>query len=465
MGVPWHVSALLASIETLLWAGTERLATQGPFPKDRGAELGRCWQRTSVGAAWRCPGMLALQGCGHANHRTTAPGLTHIAIGNFCRAHAVRDALGAAGRTIPCKDGQMGWVARPPADRRGGEGWRAALTEGAITIAVIGSMAQEGVGDAAGMPCKMGGSLSATGSLPWHPWPGAAQPFGTEQRLRGHGSELTGEDRAEAGTYPVEMLGVPRKPWKGRDRVGETPKPQCSPASPRAVKPEPQDVPVPPTSGFVPMGTVPLGTGGQAGLRGTVGISCRTKGFATASRGQSSQEAPRQTPPCCVPLALAAASSPSPVSRLGESMAARSPFLFCCLPREAAVSSAMLAAGVGGPQHAQGPPPRWGQDGVSGGDRVARPAMPGNSPAALPAGDEQCEDVEGEEDAQAEEHAADIGFRCAEPGQALRESSTPGELPRDPLWSPAPPSPSRPLPGLQVMAGDTVTSSIFCRLC
>lgn len=230
----------------------------GTLPKrQRGAKLGRCWQRTSVGAAWRCPSMLALQGCGHANHRTAAPGLTHVAIGDFCRAHAVRDALGAAGGTVPCKDGQMGWVARPPADRRGREGWRAALTEGAVTVAVIGSTAQEGVRDAAGMPCKMEGSLSATGSLPWHPWPGAAQPFGTEQRLRRHGSELTGEDRAEASTYPVEMLGVPRKTWKGRDRVGETPKPRCSPASPRAVKPEPQDVPVPPTSGFVPMGTVP----------------------------------------------------------------------------------------------------------------------------------------------------------------------------------------------------------------
>lgn len=295
MGVPWHVSALLASIETLVWAGTERLATQGPFPKDRGAELGRCWQRTSVGAAWRCPGMLALQGCGHANHRTTAPGLTHVAIGNFCRAHAVRDALGAAGRTIPCKDGQMGWVARPPADRRGGEGWRAALTEGAITIAVIGSMAQEGVGDAAGMPCKMGGSLSATVSLPWHPWPGAAQPFGTEQRLRGHGSELTGEDRAEAGTYPVEMLGVPRKPWKGRDRVGETPKPQCSPASPRA-----PGCPCPPDIGICPDGHCPLGHWGTSGAQGYSGDLLQNQGLCHSLERAKQPESPQaDTPLLC----------------------------------------------------------------------------------------------------------------------------------------------------------------------
>lgn len=98
-----------------------------------------------------------------------------------------------------------------------------------------------------------------------------------------------------------------------------------------------------------------------------------------------------------------------------------------------------------------------------GGDRVAGAATPGNSPAALPAGDEQREDVEGEEDAQAEEHAAHIGLRWTEPGQALRGSGSPGDRLRGPQQSPAPPK--QPLPGLQVMVGDTITSSIFCRLC
>lgn len=142
---------------------------------------GTLWQRSTVGAAQHCPGTPAPQGCGRASHRTAAPGLTHVTIGDFCGAHAVRDALGAAGGAVPCKDGQTGW-ARPPADRQGGEGRCAALTEGAVTVAVIGSVAQEGAGDAAGMPCKTGGSPSAAGSLPRHPRPGAARPFGREQR-------------------------------------------------------------------------------------------------------------------------------------------------------------------------------------------------------------------------------------------------------------------------------------------
>lgn len=67
---------------------------------------------------------------------------------------------------------------------------------------------------------------------------------------------------------------------------------------------------------------------------------------------------------------------------------------------------------------------------------------PGHSPAALPAGDEQCEDVEGEEDAEAEENTAYVGFGCAEPGQALSGGGTLGDLP----WvftQPSNPSPSQ----------------------
>lgn len=66
----------------------------------------------------------------------------------------------------------------------------------------------------------------------------------------------------------------------------------------------------------------------------------------------------------------------------------------------------------------------------------------GHSPAALPAGDEQCEDVEGEEDAEAEENTAHVGFSCAEPGQALSEGGTSGDLPWVPT-EPSTPSPSR----------------------
>lgn len=85
-----------------------------------------------------------------------------------------------------------------------------------------------------------------------------------------------------------------------------------------------------------------------------------------------------------------------------------------------------------------------------------------HSPAALPAGDEQREDVEGEEDAEAEENTAHVGLGCAEPGQALSRSGTSGDLPWVPTEHPQPP---QSLPDSQVMAGDTITSSIFCRLC
>lgn len=116
---------------------------------------------------------------------------------------------------------------------------------------------------------------------------------------------------------------------------------------------------------------------------------------------------------------------PSPVSRLGESMAARSPFLLCCLPREAALSPR---------GHSPRPPTRT----VPMGSAPRGAAAPGHSPAALPAGDEQREDVEGEEDAEAEENTAHIGLGCAEPGQALSGAGTSGDLP----WVPTEPSTS-----------------------
>lgn len=88
-------------------------------------------------------------------------------------------------------------------------GGSVALTEGAITIAVVGAVVQEGVGDAAGVTCGTGVSLSplvaplsqgctATGHK--------AAPT-TPALVRG---ELRAKDRA--GTYPGAMLGVPGKP-------------------------------------------------------------------------------------------------------------------------------------------------------------------------------------------------------------------------------------------------------------
>lgn len=107
-------------------------------------------------------------------------------------------------------------------------------------------------------------------------------------------------------------------------------------------------------------------------------------------------------------------------------MAARSPFLFLCLPREAAVSS--VGDGTGRQPRLSA---RRGQAGPA--------VTAGHPPAALPAGDDQREDVEGEEDAEAEEHAAHIGIRCAEPGRAIR-GWPPRDLPQGPLRSQAPPT-------------------------
>lgn len=88
-------------------------------------------------------------------------------------------------------------------------GGSVALTKGAVTIAVVGAMVQEGVGDAAGVTCRTEVPLSpsvaplpqgctATGHKAAPTTPALAQ------------SELRAKDRA--GTYPGAMLGVPGKP-------------------------------------------------------------------------------------------------------------------------------------------------------------------------------------------------------------------------------------------------------------
>lgn len=114
-----------------------------------------------------------------------APQLTHVTVGDFCRAQAVRDALSAAGGAVPCqdKDRQRVGTARGQGVRNRGQ--RVALTKGAVAVAVVGAMVQEGVRDAAGVTCRTGGSLSplvaplspgcmalghkaAPSTLPWH---------------------------------------------------------------------------------------------------------------------------------------------------------------------------------------------------------------------------------------------------------------------------------------------------------
>lgn len=70
--------------------------------------------------------------------------------------------------------GGTGWACGTATGPRGqgGEGQRVALTEGAVTVGVVGDVPQEGVGDAAGVPCRRGGDAqlhqpgAATSSTP-----------------------------------------------------------------------------------------------------------------------------------------------------------------------------------------------------------------------------------------------------------------------------------------------------------
>lgn len=152
--------------------------------------------------------------------------------------------------------GGTGWACGTATGARGqgGEGQQAALTEGAVTVGVVGDVSQEGVGDAAGVPCGTGGDAqhhqrgAATGSTP------STGPCGRSERgsaLRlclqlgaRRGQQLAATDRANAGTYPVKMLGVARKSWKKRERRSQVPKPQLSCVSPREEKkPNPRTFP------------------------------------------------------------------------------------------------------------------------------------------------------------------------------------------------------------------------------
>lgn len=201
----WCASTPVAPAQTPLRAGTEGPVPQRPF-------LGHGEGQSRV------PAVAQQQLCGgHGRRHAAAPALTHVAIGDLCRAQAVRDALGAAGGAVPCKDKDKdkdGTGRQSGPRRRGGEGRcvAAALTEGAIAIAVVGRMAQEGVRDAAAVPCKR-----VPMRLQQLPWCCAAHSQGGNRGC----------------TYPVEMLGVPGK--RGRK---ETDLVRCP--SPRAVEPSPR---------------------------------------------------------------------------------------------------------------------------------------------------------------------------------------------------------------------------------
>lgn len=115
------------------------------------------------------------------------------------------------------------------------------------------------------------------------------------------------------------------------------------------------------------------------------------------------------------------------------------------LPAEGTAISTQGRGGTARPRA----PPRWHPAPGTGrfSTRGSGAAAPGSSPAALPAGDEQREDVEGEEDAQAEEHAAHVGLRCTEPGQALRgerQRHPPGTCRGVPCGAQQPPTPNGP---------------------
>lgn len=156
-----------------------------------------------------------------------------------------RSLRGGTGWACGTATGPHGW---------GGEGQQAALTEGAVTIGVVGDVPQEGVGDAAGVSCGTGGDAqlhqwgAATGSTP-STGPCSRWERGSALRLclqlgARHGQQLTAMDRANAGTYPVKMLGVARKSWKKRERPSQVPKPQLSCVSPgEEKKPNPRTFP------------------------------------------------------------------------------------------------------------------------------------------------------------------------------------------------------------------------------
>lgn len=162
-----------------------------------------------------------------------------------------------------------------------------------------------------------------------------------------------------------------------------------------------------------------------------MGNSCRVRGFGTGSRGQNKQEFPRQSSPCSwlLPPALTCVQA-------RRTHGCQEP-LPLVLPAEGN-SCQPICATAG----ARGHSPRASTRVVPMGSAPRGAVTPGHSPAALPAGNEQREDVEGEEDAEAEEHTAHVGLGCAEPGQALSRGGTSGDLPRVPA-EPSTPSPSQ----------------------
>lgn len=264
-----------------------------------------------------------------------APQLTHVTVGDFCRAQAVRDALSAAGGAVPCQDKDRQRVGTARGQGVRDEGQRMALTKGAVAVAVVGAMVQEGVRDAVGVTCR---TRRVPVTLGGTPVPGLHGPW--TQSSSQHPALAWGKFRAKdrAGTYPGAMLGVPGKSREERDRPSQMQRPSTALPAPQQRSLGPP-CPLPLTLGFVPRDS-----GGQWGT------PAGSEALAQAQEGRISRNSPGRAlraPACCL--------QPSPVSRLGEPMAARSPFLLCCLQRETAVSPFVPLLGRG--DTARGPPP------------------------------------------------------------------------------------------------------------
>lgn len=241
-----HLGSLPARRQPAVPTPRPHLGLAGRDRGCQGTERGRA-ELPAVGAL----GAALARGLGGAARRRTHPRIRRRPLQSpscLRRPRCCRRSRSLRGGT--------GWACGTATGPRGqgGEGQQAALTEGAVTVGVVGDVSQEGVGDAAGVPCGTGGDAqphqrgAATGSTP------STGPCGRSERgsaLRlclqlgaRRGQQLAATDRANAGTYPVKMLGVARKSWKKRERRSQVPKPQLSCVSPREEKkPNPRTFP------------------------------------------------------------------------------------------------------------------------------------------------------------------------------------------------------------------------------
>lgn len=180
--------------------------------------------------------------------------LTHVAVGDFCRAQAVRDALGAAGGAVPCEDEDRQRVGTAHGQGAEGQGTGCGTHRRSRNRSCRRG---RGSGRSRGccgsdlrdrrVPVTLGGTLApglhgcwAQGSS-HHPCPGTGRAQSQGQSWH--------RARDRAGTYPGETLGVPGKAREERDRPGEM-------QSPRTALPAPQQrslgPPCPLTLGFIP---------------------------------------------------------------------------------------------------------------------------------------------------------------------------------------------------------------------